>query len=210
VPIETTGLLGGSRTASASRIASSTPGAGFACSTPTGEDPARRHRGVHPDPPLLEVDGALAAVGLVVRDDDVRLDRVVRHRQQPHARLPAGAQRLGDLGERVAEAEHPGADEVRRDVAVAEREPLRLRAVAASSSATVNVSSVRPQPCSSWTPPPSVYMTVSRSGQTRRPWSVTSSAVLPTTVTSWSPAGLEVTQETAQEPGAADDRRREP
>jgi len=35
VPIETTGLDGGSRTRSASAIASSTPGAGFASSAPT-------------------------------------------------------------------------------------------------------------------------------------------------------------------------------
>ena len=46
----------------------------------------------------------------------------------------------------------------------------------------LNVSSARPQPCSSLMPPPSVYITESRSGQTRRPNRVMSSAVLPMTV----------------------------
>src|ERR1700733_6129527 len=52
----------------------------------------------------------------------------------------------------------------------------------------LNVSSARPQPCCSLMPPPRVYMTVSRSGQTRRPNSVMSSPVLPTTVISASGA----------------------
>ncbi len=39
VPIETTGLLGGSSTTSASRIASRTPGPGFAVSLPTRTNP---------------------------------------------------------------------------------------------------------------------------------------------------------------------------
>src|ERR1700742_3991433 len=43
-------------------------------------------------------------------------------------------------------------------------------------------SPARPQPCSSSLPPPSVYITESRSGQTRRPKRVMSSAVLPMTV----------------------------
>ncbi len=59
---------------------------------------------------------------------------------------------------------------------------------AASSDFTTNVSSARPQPWSSEMPPPSVYITVSRSGQTRRPNSQMSSAVLPMTVTSASSA----------------------
>src|SRR4051812_856490 len=55
---------------------------------------------------------------------------------------------------------------------------------AASSALTLHVSSDLPQPCSSWMPPPSVYITVSRSGQMRRPNSVRSSPVFPITVTS--------------------------
>ncbi len=55
---------------------------------------------------------------------------------------------------------------------------------AASSSLTVKVSPSRPQPRSSLMPPPRVYMTVSRSGQTRRPWTQMSSPVLTMTVIS--------------------------
>ena len=46
-----------------------------------------------------------------------------------HPGLPAPAQRLGHLGERVAGVEHLGADQVGGDVAVAEAEPGRLDAV---------------------------------------------------------------------------------
>ena len=52
----------------------------------------------------------------------------------------------------------------------------------------LNVSPSRPQPWSSLMPPPSVYITVSRSGQTRRPNSVMSSPVFPMTVISASGA----------------------
>src|SRR5215469_3704383 len=55
---------------------------------------------------------------------------------------------------------------------------------AASSPSTAWLSPARPQPCSSLIPPPRVYMTVSRSGQTCRPNGVKSSPVLPITVTS--------------------------
>src|SRR5271157_1705056 len=52
----------------------------------------------------------------------------------------------------------------------------------------LKVSPARPQPCSVLMPPPSVYITVSRSGQTRRPNKVMSSPVFPTTVISASGA----------------------
>src|SRR6185312_856396 len=71
----------------------------------------------------------LRARGGVV-DDDVGLDAVVRAGQQGHARLPAVAQRGDDVREAVAGTQHPGADQVRGDVAVAEGEPRRLSAVA--------------------------------------------------------------------------------
>jgi hypothetical protein len=51
------------------------------------------------------------------------------HRQQPDPGLPPGAQRLGHRGEREAGVEHPGPDEVRGQVAVAEAEPRLLHAV---------------------------------------------------------------------------------
>src|SRR6476469_184934 len=49
---------------------------------------------------------------------------------------------------------------------------------------TRNDSSARPHPCSGCSAPASVYVTVSRSGETARPWKRSSSAVLTTTVTS--------------------------
>jgi hypothetical protein len=81
----------------------------------------RRHLGVHPDPPLLQVHGA----PLRVLHDDVGLHRLVRHRQQPDAGLPPLGQGRRDLRERVARAQHAGAYQVRGDVAVAEGEPRR-------------------------------------------------------------------------------------
>ena len=62
-------------------------------------------------------------------DGHMRLDAVVGHRQQPDARLPAGAQRLGDGAERIAGAEHLRTDDVGGEVAVAEPEPLGAHAV---------------------------------------------------------------------------------
>jgi hypothetical protein len=64
--------------------------------------------------------------GRRVVHDDVGLDPVVRARQQRHARPPAVAQGGDDVGEPVTGAQHPGPDEVRGDVAVAEGEPRRL------------------------------------------------------------------------------------
>ena len=73
---------------------------------------------------------------------------------------------------------------------------------AASSSLTLHVSSRRPQPRSRSMPSPSVYMTVSRSGQTFRPCTQMSSAVLATTVTSASrrDTGQEALADAVQEP----------
>ena len=56
-------------------------------------------------------------------------DRVVRHRQQADAGLPAFAQHPGDLRQRLARREQLGPHDVRREVAVAEREPRRARTV---------------------------------------------------------------------------------
>jgi hypothetical protein len=75
------------------------------------------------------VDGAAAGRLAVVVDDDMGLDAVVGHRQQPDAGLPPLAERPGHGGERVAGVEHLGADQVGREVAVAESEPGRLDAV---------------------------------------------------------------------------------
>ncbi len=126
-----------------------------------------------------------ARPALVVLDDHVRLDPVVAHRQQPDAGLPAGAERGGDLREREPGGQHLRAHQVGREVAVAEPEPRAgLDAVGRELLLDVKVSSARPQPCSAWMPPPRVYITVSRSGQTCSPNRTMSSAVLPTTVIS--------------------------
>ena len=130
MPIDTTGLLGGRSTTSARRIASSTPGAAVARSSPATTKRLRRDGRLVADPPLLEVDRALAA--LLVVDDDVGLDRHVGHRQQLDALLgqaPAGRQPRGDLAERGTLPEPLRAHDVGADVEVAEREPLRDRTV---------------------------------------------------------------------------------
>jgi hypothetical protein len=80
------------------------------------------------DPPLLEVDRLrLPAVG--IRDDDVGLDALVAHRQDRDARLPAGGQGGGHRREGITRVEHPCADEVGRQVAVAQPEPGRVGVV---------------------------------------------------------------------------------
>ena len=211
IPIETTGLLGGSSTTSASRIASSTPGAARRAVHADRDEPLRRHGGPHPHPPLLEVDRALAAVAVV--DHHVGLDRGVAHRQQRDAAVgqpPARGQARGHLRQRHALARATAL----RTTWVPKsrsprREPLRLRRRRRRARpARGGVSSARPQPCPSWMPPPRVYITVSRSGQTRSPNRVMSSPVLPMTVTWSSPArsgvAVEVGAQAAQEPGAAD------
>ena len=94
-----------------------------------------------------------------VVQDDVGLDRGVGHRQQGHAAgrepPPVGEPRR-HLRQRQALAEPQRARDVGADVAVAEAEPLRLTPYAASSPWTWCVSSARPQPWASLTPPPRV------------------------------------------------------
>ena len=130
IPIETTGLLGGSTTRSAVRIASRTPGAGDGLVHAGHDEPARGYRRLQPDPPLLEVHGPLAARSVV--QDDVGLDRGVGHRQQGQAtgRQPPPVGEPGrDLreGEPLPEPQRPG--HVRTHVAVPEPEPLRTHSV---------------------------------------------------------------------------------
>src|SRR5664280_1998322 len=81
---------------------------------------------MHPDPPFLEVHSPPPAL---LFDHDVGLHPVIRHRQQPHPRLPAGTQCLGHRRERVAGVEHLRSDDVGSEVAVAESEPGRPHAV---------------------------------------------------------------------------------
>ncbi len=169
-PTETIGFDGGSRMTSASAIASSTPGAGFDVRRSDRDDRLGRQRRAVAHPPLLEVDGAPAGIGLV--DRHVGLHPVVAHRQQGDARLPA---------RRRAPSSPPRAGSPRRASGCG-RDGWRDRGrrgrtrpgptpYALSSSRTAKVSPTRPQPRSSSRPPPSVYMIVSRSGQMRRPCS---------------------------------------
>ena len=102
---------------------------------PVGADEreaVRRHLGAVAHPPLLKVDRALLA-GVLSRagigDDDVGFAAVVTGRQQPRARRPALAKRLGHLGQWVAGPQHLAAHQVRGEVAVTEAEPVRLHAV---------------------------------------------------------------------------------
>ncbi len=59
----------------------------------------------------------------------MRFHRVVGHRQQAHARLPAPAERLGDRGQRLALRQHLAAQDVGGEVTVTEGEPVGARAV---------------------------------------------------------------------------------
>ena len=126
VPMETTGLLGRDQhdVCAEDRLEHARPGGGVV-DPDLHERLGRQARAVL-DPPLLEVDRAAPFVRL---HDDVRLAALVGHRQQPDAGLPPLAQRRGHLGQRVAGVEHPGADEVGRDVEIAEAEPGRFGTV---------------------------------------------------------------------------------
>jgi hypothetical protein len=53
------------------------------------------------------------------------LDRIVRHRQQPHAGLPPPAERRGHGGQRLAVRQQLAAPDVGGEVLVTEREPVR-------------------------------------------------------------------------------------
>ena len=59
-----------------------------------------------------------------VGDHDVCLAPVVAGRQQPGTRLPAVAQRRGDLRQRVSGVEHLGTHQMGGQVAVAQHEPV--------------------------------------------------------------------------------------
>ena len=106
---------------SAAAIASRTPGRGLGLLGADRHHRVRVQGGAQLHPVLLEVDRLAFAVHL---DGDMRLDAVVGHRDETDAGLPAGTQGLGDGAERVARAEHLRTDDVGREVAVAEPEPL--------------------------------------------------------------------------------------
>ena len=129
VPTDTIGLDGGRITRSAARIASMHSGGRRALLQADEQHTLRRDLGPQTDPVLLEVHDPLPARCVGVGDDDVRLDPVVGHRQQPDTRPPAPAQGLGHGREGIAGLQHLGADQVGREVTVAQPEPGRLDAV---------------------------------------------------------------------------------
>ncbi|CAM5732030.1 hypothetical protein SALBM311S_01588 [Streptomyces alboniger] len=183
VPTETTGLDGGNSTTSASAIASSTPGAGLACSAPTSTRVGRQ-----PTPaaaPSTPGSARPCARRRSRRPHGSRPGR--RSSGSAVPRLPPVAQRLGHRAQRIPR---------RRSSACARcgwRSPGRRARTTRVRRRRPRVLEVEgllgpPQPCSSLMPPPSVYITVSRSGQTFSPKRWMSSPVLPMTVMSASGA----------------------
>ena len=172
MPIETTGLLGGSTTTSAVRIASRTPGAAVASRC--------RARGTAAPAPLRAAgpttpgSGPRAARRPSGRGSSTCVSTgssLIGSSRTPSRAAPTARKRRGHLRQRSALAEQPGAGDVGGEVAVAEREPVRLLAVCGELLCDREASRPRgPSPGSSWMPPPRVYMTVSRSGQTRSPY----------------------------------------
>ena len=78
-------------------------------------------------PPFLEVDRdpfAVLAVGF--GDHDVGFVTIVGDGQEPHPGDPAPAQGGRDVGQPVPGVEHLGPDEVGREIAIAESEPIRV------------------------------------------------------------------------------------
>ena len=179
----TTGLLGATSTTSAAaerleHAGGRLGGLGADEDEPVGR---ARRRGAGPTTP----GSGSPARSPSTSTTDVRLQPVVGGRQQPDAGLPAVAQRLGHRGQRIAGVRASGcAPGGWRCPCRRGRTRSARRRTSASSSLTVQVSPTRPQPRSGSAPPPRVYMTLSRSGQIRRPCRSTSSPTLTTAVTS--------------------------
>ena len=162
----TTGLDGGSSTKSAASMASSTPGAG-------GPRPRRRPRSARRARPRAAgpttPGSARSARPVAVVDDHVGLHPVVGHRQQRHARAASARTAPRSTSAAGSPRQHRGPGDVGGEVPVAEAEPVRPGAVGGQLGQHGERLPARPQPCSSLMPPPSVYITVSRSGLTCRP-----------------------------------------
>jgi len=86
-------------------------------------------RACWPPAPALCLSHPRSAPGLVAGQHDVGLDPVIRHREQRHPRLPPLAQHRGDGGQRQPGGQHAGPVQVRRDVGVAQAEPVGPGAV---------------------------------------------------------------------------------
>ena len=184
-PIETIGFDGAMTIASAALERGRTSGVASAASMPSKRTSWTVGRLLAMDEVLLELEPAVVG-------PDLGPHRLVGHRQDRGRRCrgPAGAR--GDLGQPVAGAQPRRPHDVRREVPVAEPEP-RLLAVALEHRAGRRSRRGCPSRAAS-SRPASVYMTVSWSGQTSRPWRSRSSPVLTTTVGSsptaaWRPCG---------------------
>ncbi len=183
--METTGLDGGNSTMSAPAIASRTPGAGLACSAPTGTTAsagteARSRTQYSWKWIALRSPSSSTATCVSTRSSVIGMS------------FTPGFQRSHSASV-TALSGYPAAIIWVRTMWVAKsRSPSPNHSgptpYAASSSLRWKVSSARPQPCSSLMPPPRVYITVSRSGQTFSPKRWMSSPVLPMTVMSASGA----------------------
>ena len=182
VPTDTTGLDGGKRTTSASCRASITPGPGVAVSTPTRAKPCA---GIAARC-LIHHSWKWIAVRVPGSSPSTRTCVSARSSVIGRSSTP-GCQRVQSAAV-TADSGYPACSIwVRTRWVAVSRSPRPNQSgwtpYAASSSLTTNVSSSRPHPRSALMPPPRVYITVSRSGHTRRPKSQMSSPVLPMTVT---------------------------
>ena len=181
----TTGFDGGKNTKSAAAMASSTPGAGAACAAPVGviamAGTAACSRTHHSWKWMLRrLPFSSMSTCVCTGSSDIGSSRT------PGCHLRQSSSVAADSG-------RPAASIWVRAMCVARSLSPRANQsepapYAASSRCTVKDSAARPQPCSSLMPPPSVYMTVSRSGHTCRPYRMISSPVLPMTVISASRA----------------------
>src|SRR4051794_8757396 len=178
-PMLTTGLLGGSSTTSASWIASTTPGAGLAAGAPL------RTMSVAATPACSRTHHSWKCT---VRPSASVTCVSTRSSVAGSSRTP-GCHRSHNRAV-TSDSVIPSASHWVRSRWVARSRSPRPNHVGsapyvASSSRTRKLSSARPQPRSAEMPSPRVYITVSRSGQTRSPNIVMSSPLLPTTVMSW-------------------------
>ena len=176
VPTETTGFDGGTTTTSASAIAASTPGAGvavarFVC-TNRAAGSAARCRTHHSSKWISWPSAVTTCVSTS--------SSVIGSSVTPGAHRSARRAVTCDSGSPSRSSS------VRARWVARSRSPSvnhsQPRPYAARSSLVRRLSSRRPQPWSSCTAPPSVYIRVSRSGQTRTPCSHMSSPVFAMTV----------------------------
>ena len=190
---ETNGFDGASTITSASRMASSTPGAGRAGS-PSKRTVRTGSTRAAADEPLLELE--LAGVR-----PDARAQPVVGRREATGSSSPSRRTRSAVIADSGSPARRRS---VRTRCRPMSRSPRMNQSAPPSSPATpcaARVSPATPHPLTGSIRPDSVYSTVSRSGDTCSPSSSTSSPTLPTIVTR---RRIDRGDQTASEPRSAD------